>query len=177
MSRMRKSVIGLATLSALVGIIPAIASAQSITGDRRFPIFTSTDAITVTASPPATNRDSQRARIRLDRAKRHRAWLRSLRRWRHQVWLRHLATGPGAAAGSWTGGIDWYAIAQCESGGRWSLLTGNGYYGGLQFSQATWVAAGGLQYAPRADLATAAEQIAVASHLSLSNWPVCGRYG
>jgi len=73
--------------------------------------------------------------------------------------------------------VDWDAIANCESSGDWAINTGNGYYGGLQFAQATWISAGGLRYASRADLATREEQIAVASHLSLSNWPVCGAYG
>jgi nucleoid-associated protein YgaU len=56
----------------------------------------------------------------------------------------------------------WDDVAQCESSGNWHINTGNGYYGGLQFSQSTWEAYGGLEYAPRADLATKAEQIAVA---------------
>jgi LysM repeat protein len=59
----------------------------------------------------------------------------------------------------------WDKVAQCESGGDWSINTGNGYYGGLQFSQSSWEAAGGLQYAPRADLATKDQQIAVAEKL------------
>ena len=59
----------------------------------------------------------------------------------------------------------WDKVAQCESGGNWSTNTGNGYYGGLQFAQATWEATGGLQYAPRADLATREQQIAVAEVL------------
>ncbi len=49
---------------------------------------------------------------------------------------------------------DWDAIAACESGGNWKANTGNGYYGGLQFARSSWIAAGGLKYAPRADLAT-----------------------
>jgi hypothetical protein len=69
----------------------------------------------------------------------------------------------------------WDAVAQCESGGNWATNTGNGYYGGLQFTQATWRAAGGLKYAPRADLATRQQQIAIASTLARTNWPVCGR--
>jgi LysM repeat protein len=73
-----------------------------------------------------------------------------------------------------SGSSSWDHIAACESGGNWSINTGNGYYGGLQFTQATWAGAGGLKYAPRADLATREQQIAVASNLSLSNWPVCG---
>ncbi|POX57158.1 hypothetical protein C3489_00040 [Streptomyces sp. Ru71] len=63
-------------------------------------------------------------------------------------------------------GTDWDAIAACESGGNWKANTGNGYYGGLQFSRSSWVAAGGLKYAPRADLATRREQIKVARRLA-----------
>src|SRR5664280_3182493 len=56
------------------------------------------------------------------------------------------------------------SVAQCESSGNWSINTGNGYYGGLQFTQSTWAASGGLQYAARADLATKAQQIAIAEN-------------
>ncbi|PZT70682.1 hypothetical protein DN402_32700 [Streptomyces sp. SW4] len=63
-------------------------------------------------------------------------------------------------------GPDWDAIAACESGGDWNANTGNGHYGGLQFAQSSWIAAGGRKYAPRADLATRAEQIAVAERLA-----------
>ncbi|MGW2715551.1 transglycosylase family protein, partial [Streptomyces sp. NPDC001356] len=56
----------------------------------------------------------------------------------------------------------WNKVAACESSGNWSINTGNGYYGGLQFTQSTWEAYGGTRFAPRADLATRAEQIAVA---------------
>ncbi len=80
---------------------------------------------------------------------------------------------PPVAVGSTTSS-PWDRIAQCESGGNWATNTGNGYYGGLQFTQSTWEAAGGLQYAKRADLATRQQQITVASTLALSNWPVCG---
>ncbi|CAM5638346.1 transglycosylase family protein [Streptomyces pilosus] len=73
---------------------------------------------------------------------------------------------------------DWDAIAQCESGGNWKANTGNGHYGGLQFTQSSWKAAGGLKYAPRADLATRAEQIAVAERLAdlqgMSAWSCAG---
>ncbi|MYR41964.1 transglycosylase family protein [Streptomyces sp. SID5910] len=61
---------------------------------------------------------------------------------------------------------DWDAIAQCESSGNWHANTGNGHYGGLQFKQSSWEAAGGLTYAPRADLATRKEQIKVAERLA-----------
>jgi LysM repeat protein len=75
---------------------------------------------------------------------------------------------------------DWSGVAQCESGGNWSINTGNGYYGGLQFSPATWLGHGGGQYASRADLASPAQQIAVAERVLLTQgvgaWPVCGRH-
>lgn len=87
---------------------------------------------------------------------------------------------PKRSTGNVDGGI-WDRIAQCESTGNWSINTGNGYYGGLQFNQATWVSAGGLQYAPRADLATKAEQIAVANNLrskrGLQPWECAGKLG
>ncbi|MEU2479553.1 LysM peptidoglycan-binding domain-containing protein [[Kitasatospora] papulosa] len=70
------------------------------------------------------------------------------------------ATGASAASIA-----TWDAVAQCESGGNWSINTGNGYYGGLQFSQSSWAAAGGTQYAARADLATKGQQIAAAEKL------------
>ncbi|MFG3286357.1 transglycosylase family protein [Streptomyces sp. NPDC048111] len=72
-----------------------------------------------------------------------------------------MAAGNASAASVST----WDAVAQCESGGNWSINTGNGYYGGLQFSQSSWAAAGGTQYAARADLATKGQQIAAAEKL------------
>lgn len=66
---------------------------------------------------------------------------------------------------------DWDAIAAGESGGNWSINTGNGFYGGLQFIQSSWEAAGGLQYAPRADLATKDQQIAAAERLLAMQGP------
>ena len=59
----------------------------------------------------------------------------------------------------------WDRIAQCESGGNWSINTGNGYYGGLQFDRGTWLSAGGGAYAPTANLASRAEQITIANKL------------
>jgi hypothetical protein len=59
----------------------------------------------------------------------------------------------------------WDRIAQCESGGRWNINTGNGYYGGLQFNKATWLSVNGDDFATRADLATREEQITVANRL------------
>ena len=81
-------------------------------------------------------------------------------------------------AGSFT--ANWYAIAQCESGGTWAENSGNGFFGGLQFLVSTWLAAGGGRFAPRPDLATAAQQIATAETLlrlvggrGWTQWPVC----
>ncbi len=68
-----------------------------------------------------------------------------------------------ARAGMWDG------IAACESGNNWSINTGNGYYGGLQFAASTWLGAGGGDFAPRADLASRAEQITVANRLYASS--------
>ncbi|MGW3207137.1 transglycosylase family protein [Streptomyces sp. NPDC001135] len=83
------------------------------------------------------------------------------------------ATGNAAAADN---GV-WDRIAQCESGGNWHINTGNGYYGGLQFSAGTWRAYGGSAYAPTADQASRSAQIAVATKVQHAQgwgaWPVC----
>ncbi|MET9446883.1 transglycosylase family protein [Streptomyces cinerochromogenes] len=83
------------------------------------------------------------------------------------------ATGNAAAADN---GV-WDRIAQCESGGNWHINTGNGYYGGLQFSASTWRAYGGSAYAPTADQASRSAQIAVATKVQQAQgwgaWPVC----
>lgn len=76
-----------------------------------------------------------------------------------------------------TGGVNWDAIAECESGGDWHINTGNGYYGGLQFHHDTWIAYGGGRFAENAHLTSRENQIAIASGMSLSHWPICGRYG
>jgi LysM repeat protein len=77
--------------------------------------------------------------------------------------------------------VNWDAVAQCESSGDWAINTGNGFYGGLQFTQSTWDAYGGQQYASRADLASRDQQIAVAEKVlagqGIDAWPVCGARG
>jgi LysM repeat protein len=82
--------------------------------------------------------------------------------------------GPADAAGS-----VWDKVARCESGGNWHINTGNGFYGGLQFSSSTWRAYGGGKYASRANKASKAEQIAIARRVLASQgpgaWPSCGR--
>ncbi|MGR3873566.1 transglycosylase family protein [Streptomyces graminifolii] len=83
------------------------------------------------------------------------------------------ASGNAAAADS---GV-WDRIAQCESGGNWHINTGNGYYGGLQFSAGTWRAYGGSAYAATADQASKSAQITVAGKVQRAQgwgaWPVC----
>ncbi|MEV4916024.1 transglycosylase family protein [Streptomyces tirandamycinicus] len=85
-----------------------------------------------------------------------------------------LGAGTASAADTAT----WNRVADCESGGDWGANLGNGYYGGLQMSQETWEAYGGTAYAPRADLASPAEQISVAEMVlaaqGASAWQSCG---
>ncbi|MGW7609552.1 transglycosylase family protein [Streptomyces sp. NPDC054766] len=75
----------------------------------------------------------------------------------------------------------WNKVAACESSGNWSINTGNGYYGGLQFTQSTWEAYGGKAYARRADQATKDQQIAIAEKVLRGQgpgaWPVCSVRG
>ena len=77
--------------------------------------------------------------------------------------------------------MNWAAVAACESGGNWAASTGNGFYGGLQFTEQTWLGYGGGRYASSANLATPAQQIAVAGRVlagqGIGAWPVCGRRG
>jgi resuscitation-promoting factor RpfE len=87
-----------------------------------------------------------------------------------------LALGTGTANAE--SGVNWDAVAACESGGNWGTATGNGYYGGLQFTMGTWRANGGSgspQHASRD------EQIRVAENVlrtqGIKAWPVCGRRG
>ncbi|NDK30641.1 transglycosylase family protein [Nesterenkonia haasae] len=72
---------------------------------------------------------------------------------------------------------DWDRLAQCESGGNWSINTGNGFYGGLQFMKATWDSMGGQQYAEYPHQASRDQQIAVATKLQAAagwgQWPSC----
>ena len=73
----------------------------------------------------------------------------------------------------------WDAVAACESGGNWAINTGNGFYGGLQFSGSTWNAFGGTVYASRANLASKAAQIATAQRVLAAQgpgaWPTCSQ--
>ncbi|WP_396893558.1 transglycosylase family protein [[Mycobacterium] wendilense] len=86
-----------------------------------------------------------------------------------------LALGTATASAD---SVNWDAIAACESGGNWAINTGNGYYGGLQFSMSTWRANGGTG-SPHT--ASKAEQIRVAENTLRSQgigaWPTCGGRG
>ncbi|WP_135457858.1 resuscitation-promoting factor [Mycobacterium sp. DL99] len=89
---------------------------------------------------------------------------------------------PGTEVPPVSNGAAWDALSQCEAGGNWAINTGNGFFGGVQFDQNTWERQGGLRYAPRADLATREEQIAIATVTQARQgwgaWPVCsGRIG
>lgn len=86
-----------------------------------------------------------------------------------------LAAAPSADAATVE---QWDQVAACESNGNWSINTGNGYYGGLQFSAQTWAGFGGTQYAPTADQATKEQQIEIAEKVLATQgagaWPNCG---
>ena len=86
-----------------------------------------------------------------------------------------LTVGAGTANAD---GVNWDAVAACESGGNWHTATGNGYYGGLQFTMGTWHANGG---AGSPHNASREEQIRVANNVlktqGIRAWPVCGRRG
>ncbi|WP_137723525.1 resuscitation-promoting factor [Prescottella subtropica] len=88
-----------------------------------------------------------------------------------------VGTKPKPSVASVAAGSVWDALAQCEATGNWAINSGNGFYGGLQFSQGTWAAHGGTQYAARADLASREQQIAVAQKVQAAQgwgaWPGC----
>lgn len=83
-----------------------------------------------------------------------------------------VSTAPSVAGGS-----VWDQLAMCESTGNWAINTGNGFYGGLQFTPSTWLGFGGGEYAPSAHLATREEQIAIAQKVQAVQgwgaWPAC----
>ncbi|WP_328669510.1 transglycosylase family protein [Streptomyces sp. NBC_00328] len=85
-----------------------------------------------------------------------------------------MAAGSASAATA----SEWDAVAQCEAGGNWSINTGNGYYGGLQFSSSTWAAYGGTAYASTADQASKSQQITIGEKVLAAQgkgaWPSCG---
>ena len=91
--------------------------------------------------------------------------------------VQRVGAKPGTQVPPTNNRAKWDALASCESSGNWAINTGNGFYGGVQFNQNTWERHGGLRYAPRADLATPEEQIAIAevtrTRQGWGAWPVC----
>lgn len=89
------------------------------------------------------------------------------------------APAPQSSAADVVTAADWDKVAQLEAGGNWSINTGNGYQGGLQFSPSTWAGAGGTQYAPSADKATRVQQMEVANRVlgtqGWGAWPVTSK--
>jgi hypothetical protein len=92
-----------------------------------------------------------------------------------------LAVAPmalGAGTANADSGVNWDAVAACESGGNWAINTGNGYYGGLQFTMGTWQSNGGSGSPHNA---SREEQIRVAENVldsqGIGAWPVCGGRG
>lgn len=81
---------------------------------------------------------------------------------------------PAPAAAAVPSGDVWDRLAQCESGGNWAINTGNGYYGGLQFSLSSWRGVGGVGYPHQA---SREEQIARGKMLQARQgwgaWPSC----
>lgn len=88
-------------------------------------------------------------------------------------------TIPGMAVANAATPTQWDKVAACESTSNWDINTGNGFYGGLQFTASTWASFGGHEFASRADLATKQQQITVAERVLASQgkgaWPVCGK--
>ncbi len=166
-NRSARRALGVSLVAVSITIAGSAAFAQVASGNRA-PVARPNAAVAATWGP--ANTEGLKARVLADvlALNAHRAAARARR---HRLWLR-----PPAPVAHQRG-VDWSGIAACESGGRWHVHTGNGYWGGLQFSQDTWVRAGGLRFAPRADLAFPAEQIRVAARLSLSSWPICGSRG
>ncbi|MEZ2122422.1 transglycosylase family protein [Corynebacterium sp. CCM 9203] len=90
-----------------------------------------------------------------------------------------IARGTKPAAPAVSNGSVWDTLAQCEAGGNWSINTGNGFSGGLQFTPSTWLGFGGGQYAPEAWMATREQQIAIGEKVRAGQgwgaWPACTR--
>jgi hypothetical protein len=88
------------------------------------------------------------------------------------------APGTSQSGGTHSGTPDWTAIAFCESSGRWDLNSGNGFWGGLQFTPSTWFAYGGGPFDGTGPFPySSGEQIAVAERVfaaqGSSAWPNC----
>jgi len=142
-----------------------------------------TQAVALTAGNQGVGRETPKLRIRLIKEKREaRREARRKRRLRLGR-IRTASTPAPSSSGtsSYSGQPDWDAIAACESGNRWDLNTGNGYWGGLQFAPNTWFAYGGGSFDGSGPFPySREEQIAVANRVLAAQgpgaWPVCFRY-
>jgi Transglycosylase-like domain len=142
------------------------------------PPFTPALAASLALPQHQVSQEASYLRTTLDRIHRqHRAVVRAGRRW-----SKARASGTrssGTPTPTWT--ADWYAIAACESSGRWALNTGNGFYGGLQFTLSTWLAYGGGPFDGVGPFPySAGQQIAVAERVMSGQgpgaWPNCFRW-
>ena len=142
-----------------------------------------TQAVALTAGNQGVRRETPKLRIRLIKEKRE---ARREARRKRRLRLGRIQTASTAStstpSGSYASGTpDWDAIAACESGNRWDLNTGNGYWGGLQFAPDTWFAYGGGSFDGSGPFPySRSEQIAVANRVYAAQgpgaWPVCFRY-
>jgi hypothetical protein len=140
-----------------------------------------TQAVALTAGNQGVSRETPKLRIRLIKEKRE---ARREARRKRRLRLGRIQTASGAgttSTASYSGQPDWDAIAACESGDRWDLNTGNGYWGGLQFAPGTWFAYGGGSFDGSGPFPYSRdEQIAVANRILAAQgpgaWPVCFRY-
>jgi hypothetical protein len=170
-------------VSVLLVAIASTAWAEVIpTGNSAKPAQLSfTQAVALAAEPVGSRVESQKLRIHLIKEKREDR--RDARRRRHRLLEKQQAAAAASTSSdsSYAGGADWDAIAACESGGRWDLNTGNGYYGGLQFAPGTWSAYGGGPFDGSGPFPYSREQqIAVAERVLAgqgpSAWPNCFRW-
>jgi len=183
----------LGVIALLVAVmIPKIASAQNGV-PRRHRASPSTYQVRLSLDLTAENQASEtttRAMVTRDRLD-HQRLRTTRRRERRRTDLRadQLAGGhaafasvPGRTAqAAGPRSVNWDAIAQCESLGRWDLNTGNGFWGGLQFTPNTWFAYGGGPFDGSGPFPySRSAQIAVAQRVlagqGLSAWPYCGRF-
>jgi transglycosylase-like protein len=184
-------------LSLFSMLIPTIASAGT---EAPLPILRTSVRARLIASvvqpsseqPASILSESRRLQRASHRARAHRAWLRRLHRARARalagreigtqgtstVGTTSPAPATSSASASSSASADWYAIAACESGGDWAANTGNGYWGGVQFSPNTWFAYGGGPFDGIGPFPySASAQIAVAERVLAgqgpSAWPSC----
>lgn len=180
---MTRSLIALATAVAVVFLappasaveVPKPAPLEEMVANRVAKVARSTDEFAALKMLPRIKQQARR--IRAEWVESYEDYQARIARQRAAEVTADAAQALEAAYDTDPSGVCWDCVASCESGGDWSINTGNGYYGGLQFSYSTWHAYGGGQYAEYPHLATREQQIAVASGMALSHWPHCGALG